>query len=74
VLLTDLYKVDDIKIAGLAEDRRKLFSSGMAIVLALLQSLPINGIKVSSAALREGLLLDFLSKQGQKPVKLHINN
>jgi exopolyphosphatase/guanosine-5'-triphosphate,3'-diphosphate pyrophosphatase len=74
VLLPDLYKVDDIKIAGLAEDRRKLFSSGMAIVLALLQSLPINGIKVSSAALREGLLLDFLSKQGQKPVKLHINN
>ncbi|MFQ3323564.1 MAG: exopolyphosphatase/guanosine-5'-triphosphate,3'-diphosphate pyrophosphatase [Pseudomonadales bacterium] len=73
-LLTDFRKVDDIKIAGSAEDRQKLFSSGMAIVLALLQSLPINGIKVSSAALREGLLLDYLSKQGQKPVKLYINN
>jgi exopolyphosphatase/guanosine-5'-triphosphate,3'-diphosphate pyrophosphatase len=73
VLLTDFHQVDDIKIAGLSEDRQKLFSSGVAIVLALLQSLPINGIAVSSAALREGLLVDYLFKQGQKPVELHIN-
>ena len=72
MLLTDFHKVDDIKIAGLSEDREKLFASGVAIVLALLQSLPINGIEVSSAALREGLLVDYLLQQGQKPVKLHI--
>ena len=73
VLLTDFEQIDDIKIAGLPEEREKLFSSGVAIVLALLQSLPIKGIEISNAALREGLLVDYLFKQGQKPVKLHIN-
>jgi exopolyphosphatase/guanosine-5'-triphosphate,3'-diphosphate pyrophosphatase len=73
MLLTDFQQVDDIKIAGLSEDRQKLFASGVAIVLALLQSLPITGIEVSNAALREGLLIDYLLQQGQKPVKLHID-
>lgn len=73
VLLTDFHQVDDIKIAGLSEDRQKLFASGVAIVLALLQSLPINGIEVSRAALREGLLVDYLFRQSQKPVELRIS-
>jgi exopolyphosphatase/guanosine-5'-triphosphate,3'-diphosphate pyrophosphatase len=73
VLLTDFHPIDDIKIAGLSGDRQKLFSSGVAIVLALLQSLPINGIEVSRAALREGLLVDYLFKRGQNPVELRIS-
>ena len=73
VLLTDFDQINDIKIAGLPEDRQKLFTSGVAIVLALLQSLPINGIEVSRAALREGLLVDYLFKQGQKHVELRIS-
>jgi exopolyphosphatase/guanosine-5'-triphosphate,3'-diphosphate pyrophosphatase len=73
VLLTDFEQINDIKIAGLPEARQKLFTSGVAIVLALLQSLPINGIEVSRAALREGLLGDYLFRQSQKPVELRIS-
>jgi exopolyphosphatase/guanosine-5'-triphosphate,3'-diphosphate pyrophosphatase len=73
MLLTDVSKVDDMEVAGLSEDRQKLFASGVAIVLALLQSLPINGIEVSNAALREGLLIDYLFQQGHKSVKLHLD-
>jgi len=48
--------IDQLNIDGLKESRQPVFASGLAILIALFESLEISAIKPSRGALREGLI------------------
>jgi len=52
--------IDEITIDGLASDRKPVFASGIAILIALFESLAIDKLQLSSGAIREGLLYEML--------------
>jgi exopolyphosphatase/guanosine-5'-triphosphate,3'-diphosphate pyrophosphatase len=62
-LLLSFDHLDEVSFHGLKESRRQVFASGLAIVLALFNSLDIESISLSDASLREGVLLDLLAGQ-----------
>lgn len=54
--------VDKLELDGLSEERRPVFAGGVAILLAIFHTLRIEHMRVSSQALREGLLYDLLGR------------
>jgi exopolyphosphatase/guanosine-5'-triphosphate,3'-diphosphate pyrophosphatase len=58
--------VEEVHYPGLAEDRRSIFASGVAIVLALFEVLNIDTMLVSQRGLREGIIENRLAKSGLK--------
>ncbi|MDU1142477.1 exopolyphosphatase [Aeromonas rivipollensis] len=52
-------RVDQLKLAGLTEERQGVFAAAVAILLGLFTSLPIDRMEYSDGALREGLLYEF---------------
>jgi exopolyphosphatase/guanosine-5'-triphosphate,3'-diphosphate pyrophosphatase len=52
----DSKKIDKLYIEGLEESRKAVFASGLAILIALFESLDIKQITPSNGALREGLI------------------
>jgi exopolyphosphatase/guanosine-5'-triphosphate,3'-diphosphate pyrophosphatase len=52
--------IDDLKLAGLAESRRAIFPSGLAILICLFERLHIRTMNISGGALREGLIYGML--------------
>ncbi|WP_430480742.1 exopolyphosphatase [Aeromonas caviae] len=52
-------RVDQLKLAGLTEERQGVFVAAVAILLGLFTSLPIERMEYSDGALREGLLYEF---------------
>ena len=52
-------RVDQLKLAGLTEERQGVFAAAVAILLGLFTSLPIERMEYSDGALREGLLYEF---------------
>ncbi|MDX3772667.1 guanosine-5'-triphosphate,3'-diphosphate diphosphatase [Chromatiaceae bacterium AAb-1] len=52
--------IDLLSITGLAQERKLLFPSGLAILIALFRVLQITGMTVSGGALREGVLYSML--------------
>jgi exopolyphosphatase/guanosine-5'-triphosphate,3'-diphosphate pyrophosphatase len=57
--------VSDLSIDGLAEARRAIFPSGLAILISLFELLNIKEMNISGGALREGLIYGMLdSMQG----------
>lgn len=52
-------KVDQLRLAGLTEERQGVFAAAVAILLGLFTSLPIERMEYSDGALREGLLYEF---------------
>lgn len=58
--LLTIKRVDNIAIPGLASDRKPVFASGLAILIALFEALGIKQLQLSSGALREGLLYEML--------------
>ncbi|WP_111978638.1 guanosine-5'-triphosphate,3'-diphosphate diphosphatase [Algibacillus agarilyticus] len=55
--------IDNLTIAGLAEERRVVFVSGLAILIAIFESLKINYLVIAGGALREGLIYGMLPCQ-----------
>ncbi len=55
--------IDAIRFQGLSEDRRSIFASGIAIVLALFDSFAIDTMQLSLAGLREGVAWNLLHVQ-----------
>ncbi len=53
---------DRLTLEGLSEERRAVFPGGVAILQAVMQSLGLEKIQVSSGALREGLVIDLLGR------------
>ncbi|MDA0668155.1 MAG: Ppx/GppA phosphatase family protein [Planctomycetota bacterium] len=54
--------LDDLKLVGLKEARRKTFLGGLAILIGVMQELEISTLGTSEGALREGLLQDLLGR------------
>ncbi|WP_082122505.1 guanosine-5'-triphosphate,3'-diphosphate diphosphatase [Arsukibacterium sp. MJ3] len=52
--------VTQLNIVGLAQERKQVFASGLAILIALFRVLAINGMTLSGGALREGVLYSML--------------
>lgn len=62
-------KLEEVKFNGLKENRRTVFASGIAIVLALFDSLEIEFMSISSGALREGVLYDLIGRLDHEDVR-----
>ena len=60
--MTDCGHVERLSLPGLSERRRPVLVGGVAILAALLQTMQIDHMAVSTAALREGLLEDMLGR------------
>ncbi|WP_199610235.1 guanosine-5'-triphosphate,3'-diphosphate diphosphatase [Flocculibacter collagenilyticus] len=50
----------NLNIEGLSQERRQVFPSGLAILIAIFNTLKITGMTLSGGALREGLLYSML--------------
>ncbi|TEW53188.1 guanosine pentaphosphatase [Psychromonas sp. RZ22] len=55
--------IKTLNIAGLKKSREPVFASGLAILIALFESLGINTMQLSNGALREGLISMMFSGQ-----------
>lgn len=51
--------IDDIKIAGLTEERRSILCGGLAIMIAAFELLQIKSMQYSDKALREGVIYEM---------------
>lgn len=54
------WHLDNLKITGLQENRRAIFPAGLAILIALFESLNIKEMHLAQGALREGVLATIL--------------
>src|SRR5690606_32478641 len=61
--------VDKLELAGMASDRAGVLPGGLAILLAVFQSLGIVRMNTSAGALREGLLYDLLGRIRHEDVR-----
>ncbi|MEH6713541.1 MAG: guanosine-5'-triphosphate,3'-diphosphate pyrophosphatase, partial [Paraglaciecola polaris] len=61
----DCATLDHLIIDGLEESRRLIFPSGLAILIALFESLEIKNMQISGGALREGLIYGMLENMQQ---------
>lgn len=62
-------RLDALDILGLAQDRKQVFASGLAILMALFRQLDIAGMTLSGGALREGILYGMLPELQQADVR-----
>lgn len=61
--------IDAIDLLGLKADRAPVFAGGLAIIIAIFESLKIQDMTVSEGALREGLLYDMLGRINHEDVR-----
>jgi len=61
--------IDKLTLEGLSDERRPVFAGGVAILLAIFHTLGIEHMRVSSRALREGLLYDLLGRIQDEDVR-----
>ncbi len=61
--------MDQLAIHGLAQERKQVFPSGLAILIALFRVLQIKGMTLSGGALREGVLYGMLSQLQHQDVR-----
>lgn len=54
--------VDNLTLPGLKPERKGVFPSGFAILMALFRTFDLDGMRVSSGAMREGILYDLLGR------------
>jgi len=62
-------RVDKLDLAGLQPDRAEVLAGGLAIVKAAFESLGIERLRPSKAALREGVLYDLLGRIRHEDVR-----
>ncbi len=55
--------INNIHLAGLRADRAPVLASGLSILIALFNCLAIKELKLSTGALREGLLFEMLPQK-----------
>lgn len=61
--------VNKLQLAGLKDERRPVFAGGVAVLLAIFESLSIDRMQVSDWALREGLLFDLVGRIRHEDVR-----
>ncbi len=69
-LLMNYERVEDLAaIAGLKEARQTVFTSGVAITLAIFDALKLDIVQTSPGALREGVIYDMLGRYSHEDVR-----
>jgi exopolyphosphatase/guanosine-5'-triphosphate,3'-diphosphate pyrophosphatase len=61
--------IDNLNIPGLAQERRLVFPSGIAILIAIFRQLNLKGMTLAGGALREGQLYSMLPELTKKNVR-----
>lgn len=61
--------LEKLDIKGLLEERKPVFASGLAILIALFESLQIESLSLAGGALREGLVYGLLSQKDTSSVR-----
>lgn len=61
--------IKNIEFPGLKDERAPVYAGGLAVLIALFESLNIDEMKVSDGALREGLLYDMLGRIQHEDVR-----
>lgn len=69
-ILCEFDSVDDIKLAGLTEDRLPVFAAGVAILNALVIGFDIKELHFSDGALREGLLYEMEDRFQRSDIRM----
>ncbi|MEE9326799.1 MAG: Ppx/GppA phosphatase family protein [Cocleimonas sp.] len=67
--MVEMGNIDAINLPGLKSDRAPVFAGGLAIIIAIFESLEIEEMTVSDGALREGLLYDMLGRINHEDVR-----
>lgn len=67
--LSEQKRLDNVTLPGLSSDRRQIFTGGFVALSAIFNVLELNEIKVSTGALREGLLLDLVGRLSEQDVR-----
>ncbi|MBA2483598.1 MAG: exopolyphosphatase [Nitrosomonas sp.] len=67
--IIDAGHTDKLSLPTLSEDRKPVFAGGVAILCATFESLGIELMRVSSGAVREGLLYDHLGRIHHEDVR-----
>ena len=62
-------RLEDIEMEGLSETRAPILPSGLAILIAIFESLKIHDMRYSTGALREGVLYDLLGRIQHEDVR-----
>lgn len=55
-------KISSLNLRGLSEDRKPVFAGGVAVLLAVFETLGIGHMQVSDYALREGLVYEMMGR------------
>jgi exopolyphosphatase/guanosine-5'-triphosphate,3'-diphosphate pyrophosphatase len=61
--------IDNLNIKGLADDRKPVFTSGLAILTALFENLAINNMFLAGGALREGVIYEMTGLRASHNVR-----
>ena len=61
--ILDVDHVDNLKLAGLSDERRQALPGGVAILMAIFVSLSIDKIRISDGSLRGGVLADLIKRR-----------
>lgn len=61
--------IENLSIAGLVQDRKLVFPSGLAILIAIFRQLNLRGMTLAGGALREGQLYSMLPDLTQQNVR-----
>ena len=68
-LMVSMGSIEKLDIPGLAPERAPVHAGGLAIMIAIFESLKIDSMTVSEGALREGLLYDMLGRIQHEDVR-----
>ncbi|HIQ07591.1 MAG TPA: Ppx/GppA family phosphatase [Thiotrichaceae bacterium] len=69
-LLIEAKHIDQIDLPSLKADRAPVFAGGLAILIAVFETLKINQMTVSEGALREGLLYDLIGRIHHEDIRV----
>jgi exopolyphosphatase/guanosine-5'-triphosphate,3'-diphosphate pyrophosphatase len=58
-IVLDFGHVDALAIEGVPDERRAVFAGGLAVLMGVVKTLGIDGLRTTTSALREGLLEDL---------------
>ncbi|MEZ6196604.1 MAG: Ppx/GppA phosphatase family protein [Planctomycetota bacterium] len=67
--LLEAKSVDDIALKGLKDQRAAIFAGGLAIIVAVFESLKVKRMKVSPTALREGVIYDLIGRIAEHDIR-----
>ncbi len=68
-IILDYKNVNELEIKGIKGQRLKVFPAGVAILIAIFESLELNKLTYSDGALREGALYDLLGRVKHEDVR-----